>query len=146
MRTLNGKLVLFVLAFLAALAAFWVGQMLRADHSSANRVHTLIHSQLDLDADQKARIAQLEEAFAGQRATLEGNLRTANAELAQAIDREHRYGPKVAQAIDKCHAAMGSLQKATLQHIFAIRAVLRPDQARRLDATVASALTDPATN
>jgi hypothetical protein len=38
---------------------------------------------------------------------------------------------------------MGTLQKETLQHIFAMRAVLRPDQARQFDAAVVKALTEP---
>ena len=38
---------------------------------------------------------------------------------------------------------MGELQKATLSHVFAMRAVLRPDQAARFDAAVAEALTRP---
>jgi hypothetical protein len=37
--------------------------------------------------------------------------------------------------------AMGELQKVTLEHIFAMRGVLRPDQAERLDASVVKALT-----
>ena len=36
---------------------------------------------------------------------------------------------------------MGQLQKETLEHIFAMRAVLRPDQAARFDAAVVKALT-----
>jgi hypothetical protein len=40
--------------------------------------------------------------------------------------------------------AMGELQKATLRHVFAMRAVLRPDQAARFDAAISKALTRPA--
>jgi hypothetical protein len=36
---------------------------------------------------------------------------------------------------------MGELQKETLQHIFAMRAVLRPDQTSKFDAAVVKALT-----
>jgi nickel and cobalt resistance protein CnrR len=36
---------------------------------------------------------------------------------------------------------MGDLQKETLEHIFAMRAVLRPDQAAKFDQTVVKALT-----
>jgi hypothetical protein len=39
---------------------------------------------------------------------------------------------------------MGQLQKETLQHIFAMRGVLRPDQAAQLDAAIVKALTQPA--
>ena len=66
-----------------------------------------------------------------------------NARLAQAIAAEHGYGPQVAQAVDRTHHVMGALQKETLQHIFAMRAVLRPDQAAQFDSAVVKALTQP---
>ena len=62
--------------------------------------------------------------------------------LAEAIEAEHSYGPKVAAAVDRSHEAMGRLQKETLSHIFAMRQLLRPDQAARFDAAVTKALTD----
>ena len=65
------------------------------------------------------------------------------ARLAQAIAAEHGYGPKVAQAVDRSHHVMGMLQKETLKHIFAMRAVLRPDQAAQFDAAVVKTLTEP---
>jgi hypothetical protein len=37
---------------------------------------------------------------------------------------------------------MGALQKETLSHIFAMRQLLRPDQARKFDAAVTKALTE----
>ncbi|HET9630649.1 MAG TPA: periplasmic heavy metal sensor, partial [Novosphingobium sp.] len=86
----------------------------------------------------------LEADFATQRQALDARLREANAGLAAAMASEHQYGPKVAEAVDRCHMAMGELQKATLRHVFAMRAVLRPDQAARFDEAVAKALTQPA--
>jgi hypothetical protein len=37
---------------------------------------------------------------------------------------------------------MGQLQKETLAHIFAMRALLRPEQAAKFDAAVTRALTE----
>ena len=37
--------------------------------------------------------------------------------------------------------AMGELQKETLEHIFAMRSLLRPDQAAKFDGAVVKALT-----
>jgi hypothetical protein len=54
---------------------------------------------------------------------------------------ERQYGPRVAEAVDRSHMAMGDLQKVTLSHVFAMRAVLRPDQAAHFDAAVSKALT-----
>jgi len=68
-------------------------------------------------------------------------LRADNARLAAAIEVEHGAGPRVREAVDRSHATMGALQKATLAHIFAMRAILRPDQAAKFDKAVVKALT-----
>lgn len=71
-------------------------------------------------------------------------MRAANIRLAQAIEAEHGYGPQVTKAIDETHAVMGELQKETLEHLFAMRGVLDPDQARMFDKRVVKALTTEA--
>jgi nickel and cobalt resistance protein CnrR len=71
-------------------------------------------------------------------------MRADNARLAAAIEAEHGYGPQVAAAVNASHMAMGALQKETLAHIFAMRQLLRPDQAARFDEAVAGSLTAPA--
>ncbi|MGF7155065.1 periplasmic heavy metal sensor [Novosphingobium gossypii] len=132
-----------VLAFLVALGALWLGQRMRGDQRQESRIHAVLHGELDLDPAQRQQIDALEEGFTDRRARLEGELRAANAGLAAAITREHAYGPAVEKAVDRSHGAMGELQKATLQHVFAMRAVLRPHQTARFDKAVAEALTSP---
>ena len=68
-------------------------------------------------------------------------MRSDNARLAEAITAEHGYGPGVQAAVDRSHEVMGELQKETLQHMFAMRQILRPDQARTFDRAVVKALT-----
>ena len=63
------------------------------------------------------------------------------ARLAEAIEAEHGYGPKVTAAVDHVHHVMGEMQKSTLEHLFEMRAVMNPDQARRFDKSVVKALT-----
>ena len=94
-----------------------------------------------IDAAQHQRLDGIEKQFAIRRRALEAELRADNARLAEAIEAEHGYGPKVAAAVDGSHQAMGELQKETLEHIFAMRAVLRPDQAVKFDEAVVKALT-----
>ena len=143
MAGLRGYVLAFVLAFLAALVALMIGQKLRAGDNDESRLQAVLHEELDLDKAQEAQIDRLESEFAERRKLLDGRLRQANAQLAQAIEREHTYGPAVERAVDQSHMAMGELQKATLRHVFSMRAVLRPDQARRFDSAVAHALTTP---
>ena len=138
-RTLQVALI----AFLAALAGVLIGRSI-TDHqqSSSSALHDLLHEQLDLDAAQLRQIDRLEIQFAARRQALELELRADNARLAAAIQAEHGYGPRVAAEVERSHAAMGDLQKETLEHIFAMRRVLRPDQARQFDRAVFKALTD----
>lgn len=134
--------LLAAVAFLAALAGVLVGRSISDRQASQpSALHELLHDELDLDRRQRAQIEELETRFAIRRRALELELRTDNARLAAAIQVEHGYGPRVTAEIDRSHQAMGQLQKETLSHIFAMRAVLRPDQAEKFDRAVVKALT-----
>lgn len=144
MNNAKRYLLTAIVAFAAALAAAWIARDFRpADRAESSELHTLVHEKLHLDPAQKVKIEALEAQFAKRRKALDAQLRQANAALAEAIETEHQYGPKVAEAVDRSHQAMGELQKATLAHVFAMRAVLRPDQAARFDAEIGKALTQP---
>jgi hypothetical protein len=133
-----------LVAFAAALAAVLVARAWMAPEARVeSEVHTLIHRKLELDESQERRIHALEADYARRREALEAEMRADNARLAQAIAAEHGYGPKVSEAVDRSHHVMGMLQKETLKHIFAMRAVLRPDQAAQFDAAVVKVLTEP---
>ena len=43
-------------------------------------------------------------------------------------------------AVYHTHQVMGEMQKETLEHLFAMRSVLRPDQAAAFDRAVTKAL------
>ena len=134
--------LLAAVVFLAALAGVLIGRGIsdqRPEQPSA--LHEFLHDELDLDAGQLDRIEGLEKQFAIRKRALELELRADNARLAAAIEAEHGYGPRVTAEIDRSHQAMGELQKETLSHIFAMRAVLRPDQAEKFDRAVVKALT-----
>lgn len=138
----GSTLLVMVLAFAAALAGALIGRALLAPPPPVeSELHRLLHDQLGLDPAQQARIATMEADFAVRRSALELDLRASNARIAAAIQSEHGYGPQVREAVDRSHAAMGALQKATLEHVFAMRAVLRPDQAARFDKAIVGALT-----
>ena len=132
-----------VIAFLAALAGVAVGHyMFMAARPAEPGLHALLHKELELDPAQHAAIEAIEQRFAVRRHALELELRADNARLADAMQAEHRAGPAVLAAVDRSHHAMGQLQKETLVHLFAMRALLRPDQAVRFDKAVTRALTD----
>lgn len=133
-----------VLAIVLAIAAGCLGAVAAGywDEDVAPRgLHDFAHEELDLDADQMARLDALEADFAIERARLEQELRSANADLAKAIEEEHAYGPKVSAAIEAVHVHMGELQKATVRHVFAMRELLNDRQRQIFDRQVSESLT-----
>ena len=137
------NLLTLVIAFVAALAGVAIGcRVLMPAEPQASDIHMLVHRDIALDPRQRIALDRLEAQFAVRRAALEAKLRGDNARLAAAIEAEHRDGPRVTQAIDAVHHSMGDLQKATLAHVFAMRRVLRPDQAATFDRLVVAKLTD----
>lgn len=142
MRGARSILWVAFVAFVAAIAGVVIGRTFVAPvRPVETELHDVLHQQIRLDAGQQARIKRIETDFAVRRHALEQELRADNARLAAAIEAEHGYGPKVSAAIDRSHGAMGQLQKETLEHIFAMRDVLTPEQAKRFDAIVVKALT-----
>jgi hypothetical protein len=137
-RYLSVALVAVVAAVIAVCA---VRAILPQRSSAPDGLHELLHSEMQLSDDQQRRIAALEKGFAHDRRDLDGRLREANAAIAAAYVNEHAYGSEVAGAIDRSHVVMGDLQKLTLRHVLAMRAVLTPQQAVIFDREVVRALT-----
>lgn len=136
-----------VLAVLLAALAGCLGALAAdrwSDNDPEGSLHQFVHDELSLTADQEQRLDALEARFAVEQARLEASARAANAQLAQAMETEHEYGPEVSAAIDEVHARMGELQKATVRHVFDMREILNPDQQLQFDRKVSAALTrDP---
>lgn len=134
--------LMLLFAFGAAIGGVLIGRAwIMPPVPAESELHEVLHKDLQLDDFQKQQIEQIERKYALRRQSLELELRSDNARLASAIETEHGYGPLVASAVDASHKAMGELQKVTLEHIFAMRSVLRPDQAARFDTAVVKALT-----
>ena len=130
-----------IVAFVAALAGNYLGQqLLVGDRQSETELHAFLHDDLDLNAAQTAKIEAIEQRFATRRKALELEMIAANAHLAEAMEAEHGYGPEVTAAVDHTHHVMGEMQKVTLEHLFEMRSVLRPDQAAAFDRAVTKAL------
>jgi len=135
-------LIVALIAFLAALAGVLAGHsFLPAPPPPGAALHNLLHDGLNLDARQHAQLDKLEAQFALRRQALEMEMRADNVRLAEAMEAEHAAGPRVREAVDRTHGTMGELQKETIAHIFAMRAMLKPDQAAKFDKAVVKALT-----
>jgi len=131
-----------LIAFVAAVAGVYAAQTFsERQRKSESELHAFLHNELKLNASQEAKVEAIETRFAARKKALAADMRTANAVLADAIEAEHGYGPKVTIAVDHVHHVMGDMQKETLEHLFEMRAVMNADQARRFDQTVVKALT-----
>src|SRR3546814_12602255 len=88
-------LLVGLIAFAAAIAGVFVGRMVtQTPGASETELHALLHSQLDLTAQQEARIERIQAAFTGRSHALEKEMRAATVRLSQAIEAETGYGPR----------------------------------------------------
>ncbi|MDO9077152.1 MAG: periplasmic heavy metal sensor [Brevundimonas sp.] len=133
-----------VLAALASGAASWASATWVMRERQPPSLHSVVHEQLDLSAEQDRRLDAIEARFATRRPALEAEVRAANRELAAAIAASEGDSPQVQAAVDHFHVAMGDLQKATITHVFEMRSVLTPAQAEVFDEAVVDSLRDDA--
>lgn len=146
MSPLRSVLLTLVLATIAASVGAWGGARYVIGHAKRPpALEDVVHNNLNLTPAQTRKIDQLNKDFAARRSALEAEMRAANAQLAQVFHEDHAYTPRVQAAIDRFHTAMGTLQKASILHVLAIRDTLTPDQAARFDDSVAKALTQTPT-
>ena len=130
----RGLILTLVLTLFAAVGGTWIGARYIYAQQHQPSLHEFVHEELKLNADQQTRLAALEQDFAVRRRAREAELRAANAELARAVQA----------AVERFHDAMGELQKETILHVLAMRAILTPEQARQFDARISESLTEQA--
>jgi Spy/CpxP family protein refolding chaperone len=139
---LRNLLITIALVVVAAGGGAWVcARYVVSHHAEGSSLHDMVHKDLDLTPDQSRRLDAIEKRYAVERTRHEEDIRAANRELALAIQKGEKDSPEVDAAIDHLHVAMGALQKATIAHVFEMRAVLTPDQARKFDKEITATLT-----
>lgn len=135
-------LLLVLVALLSAAAGGAFGLRYgRAHPQAAQDMHVLLHRGLDLTPEQNHQMEALEQDFAAKRVALDAEMRAADHDLAAAIRKDHQYGPAVQAAVMRLHQAMAELQELTVRHMLAMRALLTPVQAAKLDHAIDHALT-----
>ena len=143
--SIKSALITIILAAAAGTVGVWLGgQLLAKGRAAGNSLHAMVHEELSLSSDQENQLHDIERSFTDRRQALEGEMRKANAELAAAIRASETAGPEVEAAVHHFHDAMGALQTETIEHVFAMRKVLTPEQRKRFDDKIAQALTSDA--
>lgn len=136
----RSTLVTAILAAIVGAACAWGVLTWNGREASAPSLHQVVHDQMDLTPAQDRQLDEIEDRFAVDRARLEAEVRMANRELSDAIAQSRGDTPQVQAAVDHVHSAMGELQKATIAHVFEMRAVLTPEQAEVFDRAVVDTL------
>jgi Spy/CpxP family protein refolding chaperone len=137
---LRAGLVAVVLGIIGGLAGVWMGTTLfAADQDETPSLHTIVHHELHLSAEQDALIEELEAAFAIRRNALEAQMAEARQAMGEALLEDQELSDEVSMHAQAIHTAMGELQVETLRHILAMRAVLTDDQRASFDARLADA-------
>jgi Spy/CpxP family protein refolding chaperone len=141
--TVKSAVITIVLGFIAGIAGMGIGHLLFTGPSAPDTsLHGMVHEELTLSAEQDAQIDALETSFAARRTALEEELRQANGALAAAILKSNdAAGPEVEVAVHHVHDAMGALQTETIDHVFAMRRILTPEQRAKFDDRIKRALT-----
>jgi len=133
--------VVLILTALSTGAGSWIGFEYGTKYAfRGSKLDDVLHKKLELSPQQEGQIAALEVQFAADREVLEGRMRTANSDLARALQAEHVYGQEAKRAIAQFHDAMADLQELTIMHILSMRSVLTPSQAEQFDVTIREAL------
>lgn len=121
---------LLAVAVVAALSCWLTGRLVREDHGERGIVdgHYSIHEDLGLTEEQEKSLEPVERAYEARWKELAAQIATANIELADALQRDEQWTPAVAAAVEKITRAQGELQQATLEHVFAMKPFLTPEQ------------------
>ncbi len=128
-RTLLFLIAIAAVAALAAYATLHWSHRVTADEVTS---HEWLHHELNLTDAQLKALEPIEANFGERQRQLSEALHDANRQLARAMAEDKAYTPRVTAAVEQVHHCMGDLQKASIEHIFAMRAVLSPEQGDRL--------------
>lgn len=123
--------------------ALIAGVVLALRHSNSHAptdLHEMLHQAVPLEANEKKILEAKELEFAEHRREIEKRLRIANGQLADAISKNPSWSPEVETAIQQVERAAGDLQRATLVHVFEMRAGLKPEHRPAYDAVLVEAL------
>jgi nickel and cobalt resistance protein CnrR len=123
----------------ASLAANLVlGGTLARRGSLAVPTEPLIFSKVHLGPDQRARISSLRAELLASREESQRSLMALRRRLAAAIAHEPEDRPTVESTLRQIAEAQARFQGAVVDHVLAVRSVLRPDQRPAFEGIIAS--------
>lgn len=103
-----------------------------AEATAPLTLHDWLHENLDITAEQEARLLPMEVEYEERRALLLLQIRDAGDRLAEVIRRVDGDTAEVTAARGELTRLQGDLQQATLDHFFAMKQHLDPEQGEKL--------------
>ncbi len=103
-------------------------------------LHAWMHANLNLTEAQNAALDPLEKAFAERRSKLRQAIDEAAARLGSALLKGELHSPEAEGALDQMDRAQADLRRATLEHFFAMKGQLDPEQSAKLLEWVAASI------
>lgn len=100
----------------------------------------VVFSRTAVDAEQRARILELRAAVMAKRDAHAEEISALRGQLAAAIARTPDDRPVVDSLLVRISASQAAFQRAVVDHVLAVRAVLRPDQRAAFEDVIATQL------
>ena len=94
--------------------------------------HRWMHERLEITPDQHEALEPFEQAFESERERLRGVIAKAGRDLANGVRQGKPGSPEIEDALTRLNIAQAELQRATLNHFFAMKDHLDPAQAEKL--------------
>ncbi|HSI82603.1 MAG: Spy/CpxP family protein refolding chaperone [Candidatus Methylacidiphilales bacterium] len=145
-NALRFALLLLVVA-VVSVSSCWITNRLFSVHrhgdahsAHSDHAHQWIHDQLGLTPEQEKLLEPIEKRYQEERRRQITLLQNLNKELAAALLQDKEKTQRIDLIVEKIHDAMGDLQKATLNHVFEMKSILRPEQSDKLLKLTAESL------
>ncbi len=136
-KSLRSAVLTILLSFIAGVIGILLGhRYIMPNAGKPVSLHDRIHNELVLDKAQNEKLHAMEISFAAQKSVLETRMKNANARLRAAMQSSHDMSEEVLAAKADYVESLDALQTLTLEHIFAMRAQLTPEQAAQFDQIV----------
>jgi len=132
MKQLPQILFILMIVVCSVLMGIWFGQNTLTKEEGSDKsdkyMHSMLHEQLKVTDIQDKQLANIEKKFNRLIMLYQGQIKTANMELANTIKVESYDSPKIKTIIHKIHTAMGKLQALSLEHLTQMQNVLNKKQ------------------
>lgn len=126
---------MFATVALAAGTAFVAARMGAGQHRHGEPerdFHQWMHDRLSLTGEQHEALEPVERAYEAERKRLREEIAAAGRDLAAAVRAGKAGAPEIDAALSRLNGAQAALQRATLDHFFAMKDRLDPGQAEKL--------------